>query len=83
MNAMSLEVLQAVLAWSAVINLAVLSVWFALFAAMPGWVHRLHGRWFQLSRERFDALHYAGMAFYKLAILLFNVAPYLALRIVT
>lgn len=83
MHADSLALLQAVLGWSAVLNLAVLLWWFALFALARDRVHRLHGRWFQLSRERFDALHYAGMAFYKLAILLFNVAPWLALRIVT
>lgn len=83
MNAMSLEVLQAVLGWSAVINFAVLLLWFVLFAAMPGWVHRLHGRWFGITRERFDTLHYCGMAAYKLAIIVFNLAPYLALRIVT
>lgn len=81
MNTESLALLQTVLGWSAVINLAVLLWWFALFALARDWLHRLHGRWFELSRERFDALHYGGMALYKLAIVLFNLVPYLALRI--
>jgi hypothetical protein len=45
-------------------------------------VYRLHGKFLQLSVERFDAIHYAGMAFFKMSIFVFNVVPYLALRIV-
>ena len=45
-------------------------------------MHGLHSRWFYLSREQFDALHYAGMALYKIGILLFNLVPYIALHIV-
>ena len=45
-------------------------------------MYRLHGRWFQLSVQQFDALHYAGMAMFKIGILLFNLVPYIALRIV-
>jgi hypothetical protein len=46
------------------------------------WLFRLHGRWFQLSEERFDAIHYTGMAVYKIGVLLFNLAPYVALVII-
>jgi hypothetical protein len=35
-----------------------------------------------LSVEQFDALHYAGMALYKVGILLLNLVPYIALRLV-
>lgn len=39
----------------------------------------LHGRWFHLSDNTFDTIHYSGMAVYKIGILLFNLAPLLAL----
>jgi len=42
----------------------------------------VHGKWFTLSVEEFDAIHYKGMAFFKMGIVLLNLAPYLALRIV-
>ena len=32
--------------------------------------------------EQFNAIHYAGIAFFKILILVFNLVPYLALRIV-
>jgi hypothetical protein len=79
---MTLETVRAITAWSAIINLAVLLCWFLIFALARDWMYRLHGKWFTLSREAFAALHYGGMGLYKLGILLFNVAPYLAMRIV-
>jgi hypothetical protein len=44
-------------------------------------MYRMHSRWFRISEERFDAIHYAGMAAYKIGILLFNLAPLVALLI--
>jgi len=39
----------------------------------------LHTRWFKLSVETFDAIHYAGMSVYKIGVLLLNLAPFAAL----
>jgi hypothetical protein len=77
-----MELVRDVLGWSALINYAVLISWFLVFCFAHDWMYGLHGRWFKLSVERFDAIHYAAMAFYKLCIFVFNLAPYLALRIV-
>jgi hypothetical protein len=82
MNTEFLEVLRSVLAWSTVINFGVLLWWFVFIAFAHDWVYRIHGKWFKMPVERFDAIHYAGIAFYKISILVFNLVPYLALRIV-
>jgi len=79
----TVEVMRSTLAWCAVINLGLLLWWFLFFALAHDWMYRLHGRWFKLTTEQFDALHYGGMAVFKLGILLFNLVPYLALRITT
>ena len=80
---MTIEVIRGVLAWSAVINIGLLLWWFLFFSLAHDWTYRFHGKWFKLTTEQFDALHYGGMAVFKLGILLFNLVPYLALRIVT
>lgn len=80
---MTIEVVRGVLAWSAVINFGLLLWWFLFFRLAHDWTYRFHGKWFKLTTEQFDALHYGGMAVFKLGILLFNLVPYLALRIVT
>ena len=81
--AFTLDVLLKWLGWCAVINIGILSVWFLAFALMRDWIFRIHTRWFTLTHTDFDAIHYAMMARFKLLVLLLNVVPYLALRIVT
>ena len=68
--------------WCGVINYGVLLLWFLVFIFAHDWIYFLHSRWFHLSGEQFDMLHYAGMSIFKIGILLFNVAPYFALHIV-
>jgi uncharacterized protein DUF6868 len=82
MTAMSLALVRNVLLCCPVINYGVLLVWFLCFLLTHDWLRRLHGRWFHLSVEQLDTLHYAGMAIYKIGILLFNLVPYIALRLV-
>jgi hypothetical protein len=79
---MTLEVLRHFLVWCTVINYVILLVWFLLFTLARDWFQRLHGRWFRLSGDTFDTLHYAGMSVYKIGILLFNLVPYVALCLV-
>ena len=80
---MNLETLREFLLWSLVINYGVLLIWFAAFTLAHDRLYRLHSRWFAVSRETFDALHYGGMAVYKIGILLLNLAPLIALWLVT
>lgn len=79
---MTVEIIRDVLAWCAVINYALLLLWFLVFSFAHDWIYRVHGKWFTVSVENFDAIHYAGMAFFKLCIFIFSLVPYLALRIV-
>lgn len=65
----------------ALANYAVLLVWFVAFVFAHDRLHRLHARWFALSVERFDAIHYGAMAVYKIGVLLFNLVPYIALTL--
>lgn len=79
---MSLEFLRNILLWCTIINYGILLVWFLFFMRSRDWIQRLHGRWFRLSSEQFDILHYGGMAVYKIGIMLLNLVPYVALCIV-
>jgi hypothetical protein len=79
---MTFELVRSALLWCAVINYGVLLLWFVLFAVARDWMRGFHGRWFRLSAEQFDAIHYSGMAIYKIGIILFNIVPLIALYIV-
>ena len=70
------------LLWCAILNYLVLILWFLAFSLAHDWMFKLHGRWFRLTAAQFDALHYGGMAVYKVGILLLNLVPLIAVNIV-
>jgi hypothetical protein len=78
---MTIEVTRTFFLWCTVINYGVLLVWFLVFVFAHDWIQGIHGRWFRLSREQFDALHYAGMSIFKIGIILFNLVPFVVLSI--
>ena len=73
--------IRKVLGWCSAINIGVLMVWFLAFVFARDFVFRIHTRWFKIPEDRFDEIHYTMMGYYKLAFGLFNLVPYLALRI--
>lgn len=79
---MNMELLSAFLGWATVLNLALLLFWFAVIAVAPQWVYGCHARWFPISEKRFMCIHYSLLGGYKLAVILFNLTPYLVLQIV-
>ena len=80
---MTSAILLDFLLWCAIVNYAVLIGWFLAFVFAHGSLYRLHAKWFRLSENQFDVVHYSGMAAYKIAALSLNVVPYVALRIAT
>ncbi|MEM7147169.1 MAG: DUF6868 family protein [Verrucomicrobiota bacterium] len=79
---MTLEIIRNAFGWCAIINIAFLFFWFLMFACCRDWIYSMHNRWFKMPKETFNAIHYAGIATYKIAIFLLNLVPYIALRIV-
>ena len=79
---MSIKTVGDVLLWCGAINFGMLLICFLFFMLAHDWLYRITGRWFRLSVEQFDALNYIGIAIFKIGIILFNLAPYVALRII-
>ena len=79
---MTIDMVRDALLWCFIINIGILLWWFLFFSLAHDWVYQFHGRWFKLPVEKFDAIHYAGMAFFKICIFVFNIVPYFALCIV-
>ncbi|MBK5072631.1 hypothetical protein I2492_06350 [Budviciaceae bacterium CWB-B4] len=76
---MDLYLIKQLLFYCTVINYAILLIWFTVILLARTSIYRLHRRWFQLPDTRFDAIHYSGMAIYKIGILLFNLVPWITL----
>ena len=79
---MNLELTTAMLGWCTLINFGLL-IWWLLFVVLAhDWTFRVHTKWFKISPEQFDVIHYSLMGAFKLVVIVFNLVPYLALRIV-
>ncbi|MDD4356529.1 MAG: hypothetical protein PHN98_04685 [Smithellaceae bacterium] len=65
-----------------IINYVFLCIWAGVFMLAHDWMYRLHSHWFKISVETFDAIHYAGLAIYKIIVIVFNLGPLIALWIV-
>lgn len=71
------------LLWCVVLNYAALIIWAGAFIFAHKRLYELHSRWFKLSVETFDAIHYAGLAVYKVGIILLNLVPLAALCLIS
>jgi hypothetical protein len=79
---MTAEMIRSALGWCTLINWAFLLWWWIWVTLAHDWMYRVHSKWFNISEERFDEIHYKGMGAFKIGTIVFNLTPYLALRIV-
>ena len=79
---MTIETIREALIWGLVINIVILLGWYLIIVVAHDWVYRVHTRWLKLSREQFDAIHYSGMALYKILVTFFLFVPLVVLWIV-
>lgn len=78
-NAMNTNEIKGILLWCVGLNYGLLLIWAGAFLLAHDWMLQLHRRWFKLTVEVFDGIHYAGMAAYKIGIMLFNLVPLIAI----
>ena len=79
---MTKEDFRGILGWCTVINFGFMMLWSLAFVVAHDFVYQVHSTMFSLSSERFDELHYQLLGFFKLSVILLNLVPYIALRII-
>lgn len=79
---MTIDIIRQALLWCSIINLGLFFLAFLSFKLAHDFIYRCHSKWYHLSVEKFDAIFYSMMMFYKTCILFFNIVPYFALYIV-
>jgi len=79
---MDIQTLTTFFMWCTIINGGLLMLWTVMFMLAPELVYRTQRAFFPISRETFNVVMYAFLGLFKIAFLLFNVVPYVALLIV-
>lgn len=77
----NLNSLTTFLGWCSVLNLALLIYATLMLTILRSWVKGLHAKWFGIDPKGLEALYFSYLGHYKLAIIMFNLVPYCALKI--
>ena len=77
---MTREEIRKILGWCSVVNIGLFCVAMVGIRVMHDTAYRLFGVGFGVSVESFDALQMQGLIIYNIFILMFNVVPYVAMR---
>ncbi len=79
---MDVQTLTAFFKWCTIINIALFILSAIMILAAPDFIYSVHGKLFHIPREGFDVVLYSFLGLYKIVILVFNLVPYVALRII-
>jgi len=79
---MTIDTLAALLAWSTVLNMGMLTFAALMLVSMRSSISSIHARMFKLEEADLSRAYFQYLAQYKILIFVFNLMPYLALRII-
>jgi hypothetical protein len=78
----NIQIITEFLGWCTVINYGVLLFSTIMIVGVGDWAKSIHSKLFKISKEQLDPMYFNFLANYKLAIFIFNLVPYIALKII-
>lgn len=78
---MTFILIRNIFAWCLVMNIALLFFWFIMFTFAQDWIYRMHSKFYKITTDDFNRIHYNGIMLFKIFIFVFNLVPYLAMHI--
>jgi hypothetical protein len=77
----SLETITTFFGWTTVVNFALLFFSTIMLITTRGFISRVHGKMFGLEAADLSRAYFQYIAQYKIAIIVFSLAPYVALKL--
>ena len=77
----SIETIREFLGWCSVINISILVLSTIMLTVMRGWVVSFHAKTSGVDEADLPKIYFEYLGNYKILIFVFNLVPYLALRI--
>jgi len=75
------EILTELLGWASIINIVILMLSGLTVIAMRGSISKIHSSLFGLDEKDLGRAYFQYLAQYKIAIIVLNIAPYIALKV--
>ena len=80
---MSVEIVTELLGWLCILNIGLLLFSTILIVSMRETISDIHSKMFGLDKKDLGKAYFQYIAQYKIAIIVLNLSPYLALKIMT
>jgi len=77
----TIDTMREFLGWCSVINIGLLIFSAILVVSLRGPISRIHAKMFNLDESDISRAYFQYLAQYKIAIIVLNIVPYFALRI--
>ena len=81
MHMITMAMLTEFLGWCVVLNVGLLVYATVMITVFRGFVERVHRRFFPLADDELDRAYFTFLGNYKLAVVVFNLVPYCALKL--
>jgi hypothetical protein len=79
---MTIQTFTTFFMWCTIINGGLLMLWTILCIAAPDLVYRTQSKWFPIPRDKFNVVIYSFLGAFKIAFIVFNLTPWVALIII-
>jgi len=79
---MDIQTLESFFMWCTIVNGSIYLLWVLFFLFAPNFVYRVQSRWFPIPRETYNVIIYSFLGLFKVILIVFNIVPYVALRII-
>ncbi len=79
----SIDIVREFIGWCTVINIGILLIATIFLVLTRAPILKMHAKLFELSQADLSLSYFQFLGQYKLAIYVLNLAPYIALRIIT
>ncbi len=76
---MNIESIREFLGWCTVINVGIFAVTIIKVLAIGNWASKIHAKMFGIDEESVRQMYFQILSMYKIAFIILNLVPYLAL----
>jgi len=80
---MTIETIRIFFGWCTIINVGIFMLQSILIITVRGAASRIHGKMFNLDEKFVSQTYFQYLGYCKIAIIVFNIVPYFALKVMS
>ena len=79
---MDIQMVKAFFMWCMIVNLGILTLTSIMCMFFPDFSYRMNSKYFSISRDTFNVIMISFVGLFKMFVIVFSIAPYIAMEII-